>query len=79
MRRRVLEALSKRGILIEPDAADLLCKQPDAMQLVENFIYRPEGGPPMILALGDLESVLKRQVMTTIPDLNLLTKARIRP
>ena len=79
MRRRVLEALSRRGILIEPDAADLLCKQPDAMQLVENFIYRPEGGPPMILALGDLESVLKRQVMTTIPDLNLMTKARIRP
>ena len=80
MRRRVLEALSERGILIEPAAADLLCKQPNAMQLVDNILYRSEGGPPMILALGDLESLLTRQqAMAPIPDLNLMTKAKIRP
>jgi DNA polymerase II small subunit len=79
MRRRVLEALSQRGILIEPDAAEFLLNQPNAMQLVENILYQSEGGPPMILALGDLESVLKRQVTAPIHDLNLMTKARIRP
>jgi len=80
MRRRVLEALSQRGILIEPDAVDLLCKQPNALQLVENILYKTESGSPMILALGDLESLLKQQAATpVIHDLNLMTKARIRP
>jgi DNA polymerase II small subunit len=79
MRRRVLEALSQRGILIEPDAAELLCKQPNAMQLVENILFRTESGQPMILALGDLESFLKNQTIANIPDFNLMTKAKISP
>jgi len=79
MRRRVLEALSQRGILIEPDAVEFLCRQPNAMQLVENILYRPDGGPPMIIALGDLESVLKNQVIAPMADLNLMTKATIKP
>ncbi len=77
MRRRVLEALSQRGILIEPDAVDLLCRQPNAIQLVENMLYRAENGPPMILALGDLESVLKSEDRTLTPDLNLIIKTKI--
>lgn len=78
MRRRVLEALSQRGILIEPDAADLLCRQPNAMQLVENMLYTSEKGNPMILALGDLEGILTSEIKTLTPDLNLIVKAKIR-
>jgi DNA polymerase II small subunit len=77
MRRRVLEALSQRGILIEPDAVDLLCKQPNAMQVIENILYKSENGQPMILALGDMQSILNSNVPTLTHDLNLITKTKI--
>jgi DNA polymerase II small subunit len=79
MRRRVLEALSERGILIEPDAVDFLSKQPNAMQIVEDMLYKLEGGPPMIIGLGYLEGLMKDVPVAPITDLNLITKARIRP
>jgi len=77
MRRRVLEALSQRGILIEPDAVDLLCKQPNAMQVIENILYKSETGQPMILALGDMQGILNSDAPTITRDLNLITKTKI--
>ena len=77
MRRRVLEALSQRGILIEPDAVDLLCRQPNAMQVIDNILYKSENGQPMILALGDMQSILMSDVPTLTHDLNLITKTKI--
>lgn len=78
MRRRVLEALSERGILIEPDAVEFLIKQPNAMQIVNDILYKLAGGPPMIIALGDLEGIVDRKGIAPIADLNLITKATIR-
>lgn len=74
MRRRVLEILSERGTLIEPDAADLLCKQPNALDIIENHRLISDKGLPMILTLQELQCILHEEGPADIPDINILTK-----
>jgi len=67
--------LSQRGTLIEPDAADLLCKQPNALDVIEDYLSSAKHGPPMILTLHNLRQLLHEEMKTEIPDLNIITEA----
>ncbi|MEM4264566.1 MAG: DNA-directed DNA polymerase II small subunit [Thermoplasmata archaeon] len=74
MRRRVLELLSQHGVLIEPDAADLLCRQPDPMSLIETHLISPGTSTPMIITLNHLENIIRSQSILQTPEINILTK-----
>jgi DNA polymerase II small subunit len=78
MRRRVLELLSQHGVLIEPDAADLLCQQPDPMSIIENRLITPGATNPMIITRKHLEDIIRSQPILQNPEINILTKSSQR-
>lgn len=75
MRRRVLELLSQHGVLIEPDAADLLCRQPDPVNIIETHILNPGTTFPMIITMNQLENIIGTQQILKSEEMNIITKA----
>ncbi|MDH4122836.1 MAG: DNA-directed DNA polymerase II small subunit [Thermoplasmata archaeon] len=74
MKRRVLELLSKHGVLIEPDAADFLCRQPNPLELVETQLLISERNSSMIITLGQLQNILSSKNIAEMNQINILTK-----
>jgi len=74
MKRRVLEALSDRGTLIEPAAADLLCRQPNALELLERYLSSCNERVPMILSASDIEEFIGNGSGDIVADVNIVTK-----
>lgn len=58
MKKRVLKALTEKGILVEPDALDVLAGAPDAMGCVK-LIAEDEKNRPLILTRADVEGYLE--------------------
>lgn len=57
MRKGILKAFSEKGILVDPDAADILAKAPNAMECV-NTILRDSANRPLVLTRTDIENYL---------------------
>lgn len=75
MRRQVLEILSQKGTLVEPDAADLLCSQPNPLKIIEGFLSVSKRGLPMVLTRKDMEELLRLgSTAQEIPNINVITK-----
>ena len=77
MRQRVLELLSQRGALVEPDAADLICQQPNPLQFIESHLLASSDGSPMIITVGQIENIIRSQELMKIGDLNIITKTSL--
>lgn len=58
MKKRVLGALTEKGILVEPDALNALVRAPDAMRCVQ-LISDDHENRPLILTRADVESYLE--------------------
>jgi len=58
MKKRVLKALTEKGILVEPDALDALSKAPDAMRCVQ-LITDDGENRPLILTRSDVANYIE--------------------
>lgn len=58
MKKRVLKALTEKGILVEPDALDALARAPDAMRCVQ-LIVDDRDNRPLVLTKADVENYME--------------------
>ena len=58
MKKGILKLLSDKGILIEPDAADLLAKAPDAKACMDRILEDTDNRP-LVLTKGDVQGYLQ--------------------
>lgn len=77
MRQRVLEVLSNKGTLIEPEAAELLCGHRNALEMLESYIAVSKQELPMIITTQYVEKILHHDLQTEVLDTNILTKSSI--
>jgi DNA polymerase II small subunit len=58
MKKRILQLLSEKGILAEPEAIDALARSPDAEKCIDSILESPEDRP-LVLTRADVERLIE--------------------